>query len=201
VPRIALVVYLAFLAVAFGWRSWRHYRRTGDVGFRGLKPGAGVLERLAGALFVLALVATLLTPIGALHGWAPAIAAVDRLPTHLVGLLLSAAGIGIALVAQLHMGDSWRIGVDPGERTALVRDGLFGRVRNPIFSGMLAATLGLLCLVPGPLGLSAWLLLLVAIELQVRSVEEPHLVSTHGADYADYARRVGRFFPGLGRLR
>ena len=42
-------------------------------------------------------------------------------------------------------------------------------------------------------------LLLVTIELQVRVVEEPYLQSTHGRRYIDYAGRVGRFIPGVGR--
>ena len=37
--------------------------------------------------------------------------------------------------------------------------------------------------------------------MQVRAVEEPHLLATHGRAYADYAARVGRFVPGIGRLR
>ena len=31
--------------------------------------------------------------------------------------------------------------------------------------------------------------------------EERHLLRTHGAVYAEYAARVGRFVPGVGRLR
>jgi protein-S-isoprenylcysteine O-methyltransferase Ste14 len=30
--------------------------------------------------------------------------------------------------------------------------------------------------------------------------EEAYLMRTYGSDYADYARRVGRFLPGVGRL-
>jgi protein-S-isoprenylcysteine O-methyltransferase Ste14 len=41
-------------------------------------------------------------------------------------------------------------------------------------------------------------MLVVAIELQVRFVEEPYLVRTHGESYRAYCRRVGRFVPGLG---
>ena len=41
----------------------------------------------------------------------------------------------------------------------------------------------------------------VALELQTRLVEEPYLRRVHGAAYEEYARRVGRFVPGVGRLR
>ena len=38
------------------------------------------------------------------------------------------------------------------------------------------------------------------VQLQVRVVEEPYLLATHGKTYAAYAARVGRFVPGAGRL-
>lgn len=41
-------------------------------------------------------------------------------------------------------------------------------------------------------------MLLAAIEVQVRAVEEPYLVRTHGTTYVRYAERVGRFLPQLG---
>jgi protein-S-isoprenylcysteine O-methyltransferase Ste14 len=40
---------------------------------------------------------------------------------------------------------------------------------------------------------------IVGIEIQVRKIEEPHLATTHGTAYADYASRVGRFVPGVGK--
>jgi protein-S-isoprenylcysteine O-methyltransferase Ste14 len=47
---------------------------------------------------------------------------------------------------------------------------------------------------------AAFLVVVVAVQLQVRLVEEPYLRRLHGETYADYAQRVGRFFPGVGRL-
>jgi protein-S-isoprenylcysteine O-methyltransferase Ste14 len=40
----------------------------------------------------------------------------------------------------------------------------------------------------------------LALELQVRAVEEPYLIRSHGDAYRAYAARVGRFLPGIGRL-
>ena len=45
----------------------------------------------------------------------------------------------------------------------------------------------------------AVLLLVAAVQLQVRVVEEPYLRRVHGRVYRGYAARVGRFVPGLGR--
>jgi protein-S-isoprenylcysteine O-methyltransferase Ste14 len=49
--------------------------------------------------------------------------------------------------------------------------------------------------------LAGLVLLLASVEIQARLVEEPHLLRVHGEPYAAYARRTGRFLPGLGRLR
>ena len=98
------------------------------------------------------------------------------------------------------MGTSWRIGVDHEERTDLVTTGPFALVRNPIFSAMIPTALGLVLLVPSWVAILGFVGLIAALELQVRVVEEPYLLKAHGDRYADYARRVGRFVPGLGRL-
>ncbi len=74
-------------------------------------------------------------------------------------------------------------------------------MRNPVCTGMLSAVLGLALLVPSVLALGAVVALLVAVELQVRLVEEPYLLRTHGDGYSAYAARVGRLLPGVGHLR
>ena len=99
------------------------------------------------------------------------------------------------------MGDSWRVGIDLGESTPLITSGIFGVIRNPIFTGTLLATAGLLLLVPNYFSVAAFLALLVGLEMQVRWVEEPYLERVHGAGYRSYARIAGRFLPGIGRLR
>jgi hypothetical protein len=43
----------------------------------------------------------------------------------------------LTVIAQFAMAESWRIGVDPNERTPLVTTGAFAMVRNPIFTAML----------------------------------------------------------------
>ncbi len=198
-PRVALVAYVAFVLVAFGWRTWLQYRRTGDTGFRGF-PGGG-LARSASVLFVMGLLAAALAPVSELVGWVQPPRSLAQPAIHAAGLVAFALGFGLTVIAQLQMGASWRIGVSREERTALVTHGVFGWVRNPIFTGMLLALVGLVLLVPNGLACLAAALTLAGLELQVRLVEEPHLRRTHGAGYLDYARSVGRFVPGVGRLR
>jgi protein-S-isoprenylcysteine O-methyltransferase Ste14 len=104
------------------------------------------------------------------------------------------------MYAQLDMGDSWRVGVDPSETTTLVRTGAFKVVRNPIFVAMFVFILGQTLLAPNPVAIAVFAIFLVAVEISVRTVEEPYLLGVHGDAYRDYSARVGRFVPGIGLI-
>ncbi len=197
---LALAFYVLYLALAFGLRTLIQLCRTGSTGFHGLGGRPGSAEWIAGVGFTVALLLGAAAPVLALLEVVEPIAALDVSATHVAGLVLALAGIAATFYAQVAMGTSWRIGVDHEERTALVTTGPFALVRNPIFSAMLPTALGLTLLVPSWVALAGLAGLVIALELQVRVVEEPYLLQAHGGTYADYAARVGRFFPGVGRL-
>lgn len=176
---------LVYVAICFGLRSHLQRRRTGDAGFRPSRQPPAVL-------FTLALVTLLGAPLlGLAPLWAP------PLVQTLAGAALAVIGMAGTWWAQAQMGAAWRIGVRAGERTELVTAGVFARVRNPIFSFVLATALGGCLVLPTLAMLAGLALLWLAIELQVRLVEEPHLLGLHGSDYEMYCRRAGRFLPRL----
>lgn len=72
-------------------------------------------------------------------------------------------------------------------------------MRNPIFSAIAVCTRGWVLLVPGLLSITAFLFLIVGVELQVLWFEEPYLLLVHGQTYRAWADRVGRFVPLCGR--
>jgi protein-S-isoprenylcysteine O-methyltransferase Ste14 len=195
---VALLLILGFYAVAFGLRTYRHLRATGSTGFHGLSGRTGSAEWWGGALFVVGVLLSVMAPIAGLLGW---VATPDVGPGQFIlGGAAALVGIAATYAAQTSMGRSWRIGVRGDERTELVTEGPFALVRNPIFSCMLFTAAALAVLLPNPLALASLVCLLVAVELQVRLVEEPHLLRVHGGKYRAYAARVGRFVPGLGLL-
>lgn len=51
---------------------------------------------------------------------------------------------------------------------------------------------------PNVVALVGFAALILALQLQVRLVEEPYLVATPGAVHVAYPERVGRFVPGIG---
>jgi protein-S-isoprenylcysteine O-methyltransferase Ste14 len=194
---LATGIYLAGVATVFGLRAWLHRRATGDSGHRFSRPRAGGAEWWAQLLFGLALVLGAVAPVLAATGVAGPVWTRPR--TQVAGLVVALAGFAAVVAAQHAMGRSWRVGVDPGERTELVTGGVFGLVRNPVFTAMVTASAGLTAMVPSVPQFLALACLVAAVELQVRVVEEPYLRRVHGAGYGDYTRRVGRFVPGVGR--
>lgn len=201
-PALAgLAVYGGGLLACVGWRCWRQYRTTGDAGLRAPRHQVGSAGWWAGASLAVALliglaglVVAAVAPSSVLG--APLIAGPA---TAVVGLVVAVVGIAATLVAQGGMGRSWRIGVDETERTDLVATGVFAWSRNPIFTAMVVIQLGVTLAVPTPPIVVAAAVLVVALELQVRVVEEPYLERVHGEAYRRYATRVGRFLPGIGR--
>jgi len=197
---VALGCYAVYLALAFVLRSVIQLRRTGSTGFKGVSGHPGSLEWWAGVLLGVALVIGVLAPVLDVTDVLVPIGAVDGPGAHALGVVLFGLGLAATLYAQLTMGESWRVGVDESERTDFVTGGPFGVVRNPIFAAMIPTSLGLALMVPNVVAFAGFAALVLALEIQVRLVEEPYLRRVHGQAYASYAARTGRFAPGIGRM-
>jgi protein-S-isoprenylcysteine O-methyltransferase Ste14 len=189
----AIALFWAFTVYAFVARSILQKLRIRDTGIRGITRDRGVAARLAGVL---------MPPAWLTIGVAPLVwGHVALRAIQVAGLLSALVGLAVAVASQRAMGTSWRIGVKTGERARLVRHGPFRWVRNPFFTGMALVAVGTTATAPSVTGALAVACLLAVLVLQVRLVEEPHLLGTFGDEYRAYAREAGRFVPGLGRLR
>jgi protein-S-isoprenylcysteine O-methyltransferase Ste14 len=191
---VVLALDVVFLVVTFGVRTVVQLRTTGDSGWR-LAPHRGFGQAASGVLLFGALGLLVTSVVFAFLEY-------DG-PT---STGLAAAGIAVAIiaivgtfVAQLQMGSSWRIGVEAGERTALVTSGLYRWVRNPIYTGMVLFGIGQALMVPSVWSVSALVALAAGVQVQVRVIEEPYLVDAHGRDFVAWRAATGRFVPNLGR--
>lgn len=119
------------------------------------------------------------------------------------GFAVAAAFLGAALciaatVATFscwhEMGKSWRIGIDPREKTQLVFTGAFRWVRHPIYALSILLITGTLVTTPTLTMTCIALLHIVLLQIEARR-EEAYLLEKHGDTYADYRKRVGRFVP------
>ena len=192
------VVYILLTLVV---RALMQRHRTGDTGIRYLSLPPGSTQWWSHWTFVIGIGLTAIAaPIAGLAGLAP-IRMLEHPISQGLGVTLAVLGIFGVFIAQLMMGPSWRIAVDEAERTELVTTGAFGVVRNPIFTAMATTFLGLPLMLPNVLAVVGLAAAVIAMQIQVRLVEEPYLHRVHAASYDDYASRVGRFLPGIGRLR
>ena len=198
--RVALpLLLIVFAGVLLVWPVVRLRRSTG-VWAVTLHRNTTAGNRAMGLVF-LGLVSGLAFLVARFALQGPAALGVWAAPRGFVlaGLLLCAAGVFVIAVAQRQMGESFRIGIDDA-RTKLVRRGLFRVVRNPIYSGLLAMLVGVTLVIPCTASVLLGSAAAAAIAIHTR-LEERHLLALHGDAYRAYAAGVGRFVPGLGRLR
>jgi protein-S-isoprenylcysteine O-methyltransferase Ste14 len=196
---VALVLLGLFGLIGVGWRAWLQRRRTGSTGIRGIGGRIGSTEWVASLGVVTAQAAAVIGPVLQLRGLLAPVWHVAWI--QIAGIVVAVLGIVLMARAQLDMGDSWRIGVDESETTALVRTGLFRWVRNPIYTAMLTFALGIALVAPNLVAILGLVLAVGTAELQVRAVEEPYLLRKHGDAYRGYTASVGRFIPGVGLIR
>lgn len=197
VPAVALLGAVLALVVLLPVRVLLHRRRTGTTGVVLARSAPGASRRAA-ALLALGTLLVGLGPAAHLAGvewaWTPG----DAFVTHAAGVLLLLAGLAWAAWAQATMREHWRMGQDAAERPELVTTGPFGRMRHPIYTGMVIVALGVTMTDPTYAGAAGVVLLAVGVRLQAIEVEEPHLRTLHGPAYEAWARRTGRFLPPLG---
>jgi protein-S-isoprenylcysteine O-methyltransferase Ste14 len=109
-----------------------------------------------------------------------------------IGLSLLLISLAWTVIAQTHMKNSWRIGIDTETKTELVTNGLFSISRNPIFFGMIITLFGLFLTTPNALTVLFLVLGYVLIQIQIR-LEEEFLTKEHGQKYLEYQQKVRRF--------
>ena len=189
------IFFAAFFVVAYAGRSYLVWRQTGINPYKlGDTDSAhdfiGLLFRLM--MIVTAAALAIYTVSDAAYQYLAPLMWLQYPTVAAVGLVLLIAAFLWVWAAQMQMGKSWRIGIDPNSRTDLVQSGLFAVSRNPIFLGMRALLLGLFLALPNAVTLTIWILGDALMQIQVR-LEEEHLAQMHGDVYSDYCRRVRRW--------
>lgn len=194
--KFTLFTYLIlYIGIVFFWRSYRVWKATGLNPYR--LGNSDTAYDLIGKFFRLTL--GLVLGVVVIYVFAAPFYAGLMPMTWLEQPVFLWAGIVLLTVsllwlwrAQADMGQSWRIGIDTQNATALVNTGLFRFSRNPIFLGMGVTLLGFFFVLPNALSLLTLVLGLVLMQIQVR-LEEEHLLRLHGEAYAAYCRRVRRW--------
>jgi len=195
--RYLLPVYLiVYFAVAFFWRSYLVWKKTGINPYKlGKTDNAhdfiGMLFRLT--LVAITLVIILYSISNKAYQYLTPIRWLEQPVLVLFGLGLLLVSLVWTLIAQAQMGNSWRIGIDANTKTPLITQGIFGISRNPIFLGMRVTLFGFFLILPNAVTFATFVLGDVLMQIQVR-LEEEYLRQTHGADYQKYCQQTRRWF-------
>jgi len=119
------------------------------------------------------------------------ITSIDNLTIKYFGLGLLVIALIWTIIAQGHMKNSWRIGIDNETKTELITTGLFRFSRNPIFFGMILSLVGLFLTTPNAFTAIFLILGYILIQIQIR-LEEEFLTKEHGQNYLSYKQKVRR---------
>lgn len=102
----------------------------------------------------------------------------------------------LTLRCHAQMGRNWRMDVSAKQKTSLVTDGLYARVRHPIYALQVMLMLCSAIVLPTAAMVALAAIHMVLVTLKAAN-EERFLLATHGSSYADYCTRTGRFVPRL----
>jgi protein-S-isoprenylcysteine O-methyltransferase Ste14 len=124
-----------------------------------------------------------------------------------VDRILAATGMVVALVGQgvrlITIGFEYihRGGKD-GQVYAgrLVRGGVYGVTRNPMYVGNGLIAIGMTMLFGSPIGYVVLIPFFLFVYQAIVAAEEDYLRNKFGGEYADYERSVNRYLPTLSRV-
>ena len=112
-----------------------------------------------------------------------------------LGLLLGLAGFALAVAGVVGLGRNLSPLPHPRDDAVLVEGGVYGSARHPIYGGLIIGALGWALLTNSLLALAMTVVLPLFFEVKSRREERQLLARFPG--YADYRRRVRKFFPYL----
>lgn len=194
---IEVVTYLVFVFYVLSFLALSHVTAKASGRRIWLFNDGPRQQRLSALLFRIAFFVGAIWPMVRAIGGEPIRAdpvagILDGTGFDLLGHFLVTVGACVAIVSQLHMGNSWRIGASVGEQGAIVDTGPFAISRNPVFVGQVLLFVGLFLVLPGIVQGVFTLAILIAVRLQV-GIEEAVLRASLGKPYLDYLKRVRRW--------
>jgi len=117
----------------------------------------------------------------------------------LLGAVFVALGFGVLVRAFVHLGPALTANPVPKLGAPLQVNGIYARVRHPIYSGLLTASFGIAIWRASALSFLFLILLASLLNFKARW-EEKFLSSTHEG-YSVYMTKVPRFFPRFRKNR
>lgn len=188
---VVLSLFTVYL-VLFILKPYFQFKRTGTNPFvlaRGKKRPHDALERALMIFFIIAILSVIL------ETWAGKFIPkfYHLSPLEWTGTGVIAAGVLLFIIAMFTMKNSWRIGIDTGKKTRLVKTGIYAYSRNPAFTGMAVIFIGFFLSYPDVLTLFLAFFEMIVIHLHILN-EEKNLEKTMGKEYVGYKKKTPRYF-------
>lgn len=139
-------------------------------------------------ILVIAILGALALP-AAIASW-PA-----RWPFVIQGALLLGVGGWVVIRGARHLGDSLTAMPRPRDDASLVQDGIYARVRHPMYAGVAGLGLGWAFVTLSLPALVAGLVLALVLDLKARREEE--WLAERYTGYPEYQSRTHRFIRGV----
>lgn len=193
--KIYLPVYLLlYLGITFVLPSYRVWKKTGinPVTFGNDDTAHNYIGFVMKLLIALLLITVSVYSFGKeIYAYLLPVWYLQRQFIIVSGLVIIHIAFLWIIAAQYQMRNSWRIGIDEINKTALVTKGVFSISRNPIFLGMILSVLGIFLILPNALTLFLTGTTYFIIQVQIR-LEEEFLEKQHSDLYLQYKSKTRR---------
>jgi protein-S-isoprenylcysteine O-methyltransferase Ste14 len=194
IPALAIGLMMGLYWARVLRLAYKQKKRTGNAGNLFPRETLGQVLRI---IWFPAIFAWIAIPIlTALLERRPRVLEPYALPRSLAWIVLAIAVAAFiaTLICWKKMGKSWRMGIDPNDKTQLVISGPYARLRHPIYALSSLLMLCTMVIVPSPVMLAVGVVHLLLLQWEARR-EEAYLTTVHGQAYSDYAAKTGRFIP------
>ena len=191
-PTVSKVI---FVALVIGWYLIRYKYARRSRRERIVWTARGHLEA---ALLLISLAGLGLIPLAYVAAEIPRFAAYEFHPSFAwLGLLFAIAALGVFHLTHRALGRNWSISLDVREKHELVTEGVYRRVRHPMYSAFWLWAIAQALLLPnwiaGLAGLAGFGILFFGRVAR----EERMMLQTFGDSYREYMARTGRVFPWI----
>jgi protein-S-isoprenylcysteine O-methyltransferase Ste14 len=129
--------------------------------------------RRLGYVLPVALGVTLLFNSRSQYSWLGMRIAPDTIALAVTGVVLTAAGVALAMWARLVLGENWSAAVSIRKDHELIRMGPYRTMRHPIYTGMLLGLLGTALVVGEVRGILALVIVGLGFYVKARKEEAP----------------------------
>jgi protein-S-isoprenylcysteine O-methyltransferase Ste14 len=115
----------------------------------------------------------------------------------LAGTVCLALGLWLFHLSHADLGDNWSIRLEVLDNHSLVTQGVYRRVRHPMYTALLLYSAGQALVLPNYVaGLSSAVAMALLVALRI-GPEERMMVEQFGANYRQYAAVTKRLLPGV----